>query len=144
MNYCEFLKPKVGSNILPISRVCHNRSFLLTLALKFRTCVMALLVSTWLKFSPDVIKIMVPYRLPMGSWLGIGTSTILDPSLKQGRWVLHGYFSYYPTSPRIWSTWLVWDGSQIQIDTLANFLLWICNAHMIVFIIIKEKKICAH
>jgi hypothetical protein len=48
--YYEFLKLKVGPNILRMSRVCHNHSFncsfLLALALKPRTCVMALLVPT--------------------------------------------------------------------------------------------------
>jgi len=34
------LKPKVGPNILTMSRVCHNYTFLLTLALK--TNIMAL------------------------------------------------------------------------------------------------------
>ena len=44
-NYCEFLKSKVGLNTLPMSRVCHNRSFsdeFLTLDSKLGTRVMAL------------------------------------------------------------------------------------------------------
>lgn len=40
------------------------------------TCVMALLVSASSKFSASLNKIPVPYRLHMGSWLGIGTSTM--------------------------------------------------------------------
>ena len=66
-NYCEFLKPEVGLNILPMLRVCHSRSFLFTLALKTKTCVMPLLVPALSKFSPSPIKFMVPYKLPMGS-----------------------------------------------------------------------------
>ena len=34
-----------------------NRSFLLTLALKTKTCVMELLVATWLKFDSNLIEI---------------------------------------------------------------------------------------
>ena len=75
-NYCEFLKPKVGLNILPMLRVCHSRSFLFTLALKTKTCVMPLLVPALSKFSPSPIKFMVPYKLPMGSWSGVGASPI--------------------------------------------------------------------
>ena len=60
-----------------------NRTFLLTLALKTKTCVMTLLVMTlskfqsWPneKFNPNHIEIVVPYRLMMGSRLGIGTSS---------------------------------------------------------------------
>lgn len=37
---------------------------------------MALLIPTWSKFRPNLKKIMVPYRLPMRSWLGIDASTI--------------------------------------------------------------------
>ena len=59
-----------------MSRVCHNRSFLLTSALKTTTRVMTLLVhTTWSKLNTNLIKIPVPYRLPMGSWLGIGATT---------------------------------------------------------------------
>ena len=36
---------------------------------------MALLVPAWSKFNPNHIKTPGPYRLPMGSWLGVGTST---------------------------------------------------------------------
>ena len=59
-----------------MSQVCHNCSFLFALALKTRTCVMALLDPTRLKFSPSLMEIPVPYRSPMGSWLGIEASTI--------------------------------------------------------------------
>ena len=92
-----------------------NHSFLPTLALKTRTCVMALLVQEicgnqpihaslpcwlpkplpackdrmyglfcpnlvcdWLKSNPNLIAITVPYnRLPMGSWAGMGASTLV-------------------------------------------------------------------
>ena len=40
------MKLEVGLDLLPMSRAYHNRSFLLTLALKTNTCVMALLVPT--------------------------------------------------------------------------------------------------
>jgi hypothetical protein len=36
LNYCKFLKSKVGLNILPIARVCHNCSFLLALVSKLK------------------------------------------------------------------------------------------------------------
>jgi hypothetical protein len=55
-----------------------NHSFLLTLALKTKTCVMALLVLASSKFSPNLIEIMDPYRLPMGSLPGTCTSTIME------------------------------------------------------------------
>ena len=51
-HWCKFSKPKVGLNLLPISRFSHNHSFLLTLALKTRTHVMALLVPPWSKSKP--------------------------------------------------------------------------------------------
>ena len=54
-----------------------NRSFLLTLALKTRTCVMALLIPTWSKLSHDMMEILVSYRLPMGSRWGRGAFTIM-------------------------------------------------------------------
>ena len=38
------------------------------------TCVIALLVPTWSKFSPTLIKIPIPYI--SHSWLGIGASTV--------------------------------------------------------------------
>ena len=48
-----------------------NHSFLLTLALKTRTCVMTLLIAAWSKFRPSLIKILVPYRLPIDAlWIG--------------------------------------------------------------------------
>lgn len=53
-----------------------KRSFLLTLAPKTETCIMALLVLAWSKFSPNPVEIPVPYRLSMGSWLGIDSSSI--------------------------------------------------------------------
>ena len=55
-----------------------NHSFLLALALKTKTHVMALLAATWSKFSPNMIKTLILYRLPMESRLGIpvDTSTI--------------------------------------------------------------------
>ena len=61
---------------LPMSRVFHNRSFILTLILKINTCVMTLLVLARSKLNSNLIKIVVPYKLPMGSWSSIGTSTI--------------------------------------------------------------------
>ena len=72
LKYCEFLKPKVGPNILPMSKVCHNCSFPI-LALKTKTCVMTLLVPTWSKCSPNLVKILVPCRLLVRLWSGIGT-----------------------------------------------------------------------
>ena len=51
-----------------------NYSFLLTLTLKTMTL---LLVPTWSKFGPNMVKIPKPYILPLGLWSGIGTSTIL-------------------------------------------------------------------
>ena len=75
-NYYEFLKLKVGLNILSMFRVCHKCPFLITLALKTRTFVMALLIPVWSKFSPSLVRFPVPYKLSMGSSLGIGVSTI--------------------------------------------------------------------
>ena len=63
-----------------MSRIRLNRSFLLTLALKTKTRVMTLLAPAWLKCSPNLINILVPYRLPIKYWnTGIGTSTIRLP-----------------------------------------------------------------
>ena len=53
-----------------------NHSFLLTLTLKTRTYVMALLGLISLKFNPNMIIILILYRLPMGSSSRINTSTI--------------------------------------------------------------------
>ena len=54
-----FFKPEVGPNILPMSKsiiTAHfNHSFLVTLALKTRTRVMALLVPNGLNLSPNLI-----------------------------------------------------------------------------------------
>jgi hypothetical protein len=49
------LKSKVGMNILPMSIVCHNNSFLLTLPRKTKTLVTTLLVSA--RFNPNLIDI---------------------------------------------------------------------------------------
>ena len=66
-----------------MSRVCHDHSFLLTLALQTRTCIMmTLLIPIWSKFSLSLIKITVPYQLPMGSWLGIETSILVGGATK--------------------------------------------------------------
>ena len=43
--------------MLPMSRVCHNRSFLSISTLKNTTCVMALLVPTRLKFNPSPVEV---------------------------------------------------------------------------------------
>jgi hypothetical protein len=56
--------------------VSHNCSFLPTLASKPRTCLMTLSVQIWSKYYPNIIEIMASYRFPMGSWLGIGASTV--------------------------------------------------------------------
>ena len=53
-----------------------NCSFLLNLALKTRTCVMALLVTAWSEFSPNFIEFPVLYGLMMGSWSWINASII--------------------------------------------------------------------
>ena len=53
-----------------------DRLFFLTLALKTRTCVMALFFPTLLKLNPNMIGTTIPYRLPMGSLSWIGSSTI--------------------------------------------------------------------
>jgi hypothetical protein len=63
-------------NMLPMSRACHNRLFFLTLALKTKTCAMALLPPTLSKFSPSLIEIMVSYKLLIEFSLGIGASSI--------------------------------------------------------------------
>ena len=62
-----------------------NHSFFLTLALKTKTRVMIVLVSpsrNWTpiltKFITILIKIRVPYRLSMGSWLGIGAYIVYN------------------------------------------------------------------
>jgi hypothetical protein len=60
-------EPKVGLNILLMFKVYRfNCSFLLTLALKTKTCVMALFVPTWSKLNPSLIEIPRPCRLMMG------------------------------------------------------------------------------
>ena len=53
-----------------------NSSFLLTLALKTRTCIITLLIPAWLKFNPNLIEIPVPYKFSMGAWSGIGANTV--------------------------------------------------------------------
>jgi len=88
------LKPKFGLHISRMYEVCHNRSFFLTLALTSKTCLdLSLFGHVWTchywichnqikphhdwKFNPNLIKIVTPYTLPMGSWLRICASTII-------------------------------------------------------------------
>ena len=52
-----FMTPKVGMNMLPLSRVCHNRSFIPTLARITKTYVMALLVPVRSKPNPNLTLI---------------------------------------------------------------------------------------
>ena len=42
-----------------------TRLFLLTLALKTSACVMALSILAWSKYNPNLVKIPIPYRLPL-------------------------------------------------------------------------------
>ena len=73
----------------PVTTAHFNCSFLLSLALKPNTRVMMLLVPTRSKFNPNMIEILVLYRLPMGSWSGIGTCTIFILSnINVERWEL--------------------------------------------------------
>ena len=71
-------------NCLESLIIAHFSLPLFTLALKTKTCVMALLIwhethsiLTISKLSPNLIEITVLYRLPMGSLLGTGASTII-------------------------------------------------------------------
>lgn len=61
-----------------VTTIYFNCSILLTLALKSKICVMALLVSAGPKFSLSLIEILVPYRLSIGSWLKIGSSNVVS------------------------------------------------------------------
>ena len=72
-----------------MSRVCHNRSFLLTLSLKTRTphFVMTLLTPAWSKFDPSLIW------TPMNYYKNL-------------------YYSYRWTS-RVWET-TCWSSSRLQ------------------------------
>ena len=57
-----------------------------------------LLDPTRSKFNPNLIKILVSYRLPMGSWSGIGTSTIFILScINVERW------EFFPISRQRWA-----------------------------------------
>ena len=62
--YYEVLKPKLGPNVLPMSRVCHNLSFqdeyLLVLAFEARDMFHG-------TFNYGLIKIRILYRFPMRS-----------------------------------------------------------------------------
>ena len=79
-NNYEFWSQKFAqaySQCLELTMTAHfDYSFLLTLTLKTRTCVVALLVPTCSNLNPNLIEILIPYKLPMGPWLGIGASTI--------------------------------------------------------------------
>jgi hypothetical protein len=78
-----------------------NQSFLLILALKSKTCVTTIPILTWLKFNLNLIPIPLPNILSMGSWLGIGTSTIEGASMwlhKSPKQVLHFH-------PKLYHTW---------------------------------------
>lgn len=46
-------------NLLAVSRVYHNHSFLLVLALRIMACVMAQLVPTGLNLDPNLIEIIM-------------------------------------------------------------------------------------
>ena len=58
---------------------------------------MTMLVAAWTKFGPDLIEIMVLCRLLMGSWLGIGTSSIInwDASVSKSDWSYVGIFRFF-------------------------------------------------
>ena len=64
----NFWSQKVGPNILRVSIACHNRSFPSFGTQNHDMCNGAI--------GSNIIEIPIPYRLPMGSWLGIGASTI--------------------------------------------------------------------
>ena len=56
--------------------------------LKTKIYVVALLAPTRLKFIPNMVKIVVSYKLLMGFWLGIGASTIWSEAMKGEHWLL--------------------------------------------------------
>ena len=47
--------------------------------------------------SPDVIKIMAPYKFPMGSSLGMGDSTLVDHQNVVGWFLLFIFMRTLPT-----------------------------------------------
>jgi hypothetical protein len=108
-----FLKSKVGLNILPMSRVFHNCSFLLTLALTIRTRVMTLLVLTSLKYNHSSIEFLVSYRLLLGSWLGTSASTI-DVSYSNN-FPLYTHFSYHTKHTISAMQLAYWDDAYIHL-----------------------------
>lgn len=57
----NFWSQKLAQTVLVLSEDCHCRSFLLTLTLRTKTRVLALLVMAWSKF-----------RYPVGCWWGFG------------------------------------------------------------------------
>ena len=76
LKYLEFLSQKLSkhiTNVWSLLTASFNCSFLLALVIKTKTCVMALLVPALSKSNPSLIKILIPYRMPMGSRSRIGT-----------------------------------------------------------------------
>lgn len=100
LKYCEFfLKPKINLKRLSMSRVYHDRSFLLTLAHKTRTCVMALLVPAWTKFNHNLIEMPVPYRLPVVYF------PFIDP-VALFQWITYALLKFVGAGdPQLWSWW---------------------------------------
>ena len=62
-----------------------NCSFLLTLALKNWDMCHGIIGSGLIKIQPNLIKILVPYRLMIGSWSGLGVSTTFKVESRLGR-----------------------------------------------------------
>ena len=79
-----------------------NHWVLLTSALKTKTRIMTLWALTQSKSNPNLVQTPVPYRLPMGSWSGIGTFTRTPSlSLSPSTWslrILYDSRIYFPGS----------------------------------------------
>ena len=107
-----------------MSRVCHNLWFLLTLALKPRACVMALIVPTWLKsWHPIGFQwghIWVQYSIAKGSNIHVCVCVCV--------WEGFAYLHFYAarvrksTSSRRWFYCACWHKCALT-NTCSHFIL---------------------
>ena len=99
------LKLKVDPNTLPMSRICHNHSFLLTLALKTRACVVALVeapkTNPFWDFAPDLKYSVTPFTSKLNHIQINRTSN--QRNLRQDWWYMCSlqYVPYRPTDVSI-------------------------------------------
>jgi hypothetical protein len=92
-NYCGFLKPKVGPNILPTSTIYHNHSFLLTLTLKTKTW------HYWFQLDQNHSPTLLKLQFPINCWWDLDPE-YYTPQLQRA---LNRKFSQRRIKPMVWT-----------------------------------------